>query len=107
MYRRSLGALASQGRSIVRDPRKTKPAVKVVQSTDTNVIAKNQTESTNPIKAQPQHQSFASPQQQKQPLPFAPTEQNQNSIGSMVGSYMLAGFGMGLGMILVRIILGG
>jgi hypothetical protein len=107
MYRRSLGALASQGRTIVRDPRKTKASGNVAQSTDSNAIVNNLPERSNSIAKQKQHQSFPSPQVQKQPLPFAPTEQNQNSIGSMVGSYMLAGFGMGLGMVLVRIILGG
>ena len=105
MYRRSVAALASQGRTIVRDPRKAKASAKVVPSTATNAITNAPAGASNPIATQPQHQSVPSPQQQ--PLPFAPTEPNQNSIGSMVGSYMLAGFGMGLGMILVRIILGG
>ena len=108
MYRRSFAALASQGRKIVRDPRKAKASANVVQSADLNALANTPSKTSNPITTQPQqNQSFPSPQMQKQPLPFEPTVQNQNSIGSMVGSYMLAGFGMGLGMILVRIILGG
>ncbi len=105
MYRRSLGALATQGRTIVRDPRKAKETVKAVPSTNSNGITHHPTESSNPIATHQQHQSL--PSQPQQPLPFAPTEQNQNSIGSMVGSYMLAGFGMGLGVILVRMVLGG
>ena len=110
MYRRSLTSLASKGRTIVRDPRKPKPAVGVIQSTDSNEIAKHPTENSNSIttqQQQQQQQQFPPTPVPKQPLPFAPTEQNQNSIGSMVGSYMLAGFGMGLGIILVRLILGG
>ena len=105
MFRRSLTALAAQGRTIVRDPRKAKDSVKAVSSTNSNAIAHQPIESANPIATHQQQQSL--PSQPQQPLPFAPTEQNQNSIGSMVGSYMLAGFGMGLGVILVRLVLGG
>jgi hypothetical protein len=108
MYRRSLSALASQGRTIVRDPRKSKASANAVHSTDIKKIDHIPTGTSNPIASQLQQQQRDSPPQlQKQALPFTPTEQNQNSIGSMVGSYMLAGFGMGLGMILVRMILGG
>ena len=108
MYRRSLTALASQGRAIVRDPRKGKVSATAVQSTNSNTaVSKKTTEPSSPIAPHQNNQSLPPQHQQQQPLPFSPTEQNQNSIGSMVGSYMLAGFGMGLGMILVRIILGG
>lgn len=107
MYRRSLTALAPQGRAIVRDPRKVKIAATSAPSTNSNTAVANQPiESPSPIVPH-QNQSPLPSQHQQQPIPFAPTEQNQNSIGSMVGSYMLAGFGMGLGMILVRIVLGG
>jgi Flp pilus assembly protein TadG len=96
--------MKQQNRTIVRDPRKTKlpsntsSAVDSINVTNTNLVTRS-SDNTNPI--------VTHHQQQNPPLPFAPTEQNQQSVGSMVGSYMLAGFGMGLGMVLVRIILGG
>jgi hypothetical protein len=102
MFRRSLVMFVKPiNRTIVRDPRKSKTAsngTPAVESTNKNLInSKNEAENMNPVITQ----------QQQPTLPFAPTEQNQQSVGSMVGSYMLAGFGMGLGMVLVRMILGG
>jgi len=37
---------------------------------------------------------------------FAPSEQNQQSIGSSLGSYALAGAGMAMGFALVRLVVG-
>jgi len=94
MYRRSLIALARQGgRTIVRDPRKKRlPAVRVVN--DDKAKDENQTPSV--------YQS-SSP---GKPLPFGPSSQSQESVGSSLASYALAGVGVSLGFILVRVVTG-
>lgn len=109
MYRRSLGRLAKQtDRILVRDPRNSnKPkvaAATVSQRRSEEVSSSNVAVPTPP----PPPPVWSSPQQQQQRpvLPFEPSAQNQQSVGSTLGSYMLAGFGMGLGMILVRVVLG-
>ena len=93
MYRRSLIALARQGgRTIVRDPRKKRlPAVRVVN--DDKAKDENQTPSV--------YQSSPG-----KPLPFEPSSQNQESLGSSLASYALAGVGVSLGFILVRVVTG-
>jgi hypothetical protein len=96
MYRRSMIAFAQ--RTVVRDPRIKKP--KSPSTSDASKALAPQADSNTPPSLS-QHNVQRPP-----PLPFAPSDQNQGSIGSMVGSYMLAGFGMGLGVILVRVILG-
>lgn len=95
MYRRSLIALARQGgRTIVRDPRKKRlPAVRVVNDDD-KAKDENQTPSV--------YQS-SSP---GKPLPFEPSSQSQESVGSSLASYALAGVGVSLGFILVRVVTG-
>ena len=91
MYRRSIGALAKQaGRTIVRDPRKTAAS----KSVPANVAQDNQRAAASPSKVQPPT------------LPFEPSQQNQESIGSSLASYALAGVGVTLGVVLVRVVLG-
>jgi hypothetical protein len=101
MYHRSMIAFAQ--RTIVRDPRiKKVKKTKIPSSSDSSNSLAPQVDSN----AQPS--VFEAPQKAAAPppLPFSPSNQNQLSVGSMVGSYMLAGFGMGLGVILVRVLLG-
>ena len=43
---------------------------------------------------------------QQQPLPFNPINQNQQSFQSSLFSYGIAGVGVGLGVIFVRVVLG-
>lgn len=98
MYRRSFVALAP--RTIVRDPRIKKAKLPSVSDSGNAITPHDDSNARPSLFVPPQNTS-------PPPLPFAPTGQNQQSIGSMVGSYMLAGFGMGLGVILVRFLLGG
>ena len=99
MYRRSIVlAIAKQTeRTIVRDPRDKVKILPVTSTTNTHAPVQH-TSSTNTV--------TTTQQQHPPPLPFEPSQQNQQSIGSMVGSYALAGFGMGLGVIFVRMIFG-
>jgi len=95
MYRRTLlrAAAATSKRTIVRDPRKTATAV-----------TKGLGEEASPSSLQEQH-STPSPVQH-QPPPFAPSQSNQESIGSSLASYALAGVGVTLGVVFVRVVLG-
>lgn len=95
MLRRSLVALSKPavqtGRTIVRDPRKAK------QSKQSAVAA-----TSNQSHHQHQSQQY---QSAPKPLPFAPSEQNQQSMG--IGSYFIAGVGVALGFTLVGALFGG
>eukprot|EP00566_Odontella_aurita_P034912 CAMPEP_0113560914 /NCGR_PEP_ID=MMETSP0015_2-20120614/19698_1 /TAXON_ID=2838 /ORGANISM="Odontella" /LENGTH=86 /DNA_ID=CAMNT_0000462677 /DNA_START=205 /DNA_END=465 /DNA_ORIENTATION=+ /assembly_acc=CAM_ASM_000160 len=76
-------------RTVVRDPRKKKAKASAVV---------------------PQEQAVRQPQKAnilKQPLPFVPSEQNQQAVGSTLGSYMLMGAGVSVGFALVGALLGG
>lgn len=88
MLRRSLVVLAKQTekRTIVRDPRKR--AVPSVQ------------ESQPPTEIEP-------PPQNRQPLPFEPSQQNQQSVGSTLGSYAIMGAGVALGFAFIGALFGG
>ena len=72
----------------MRDPRKRKAAM--------SVIAKQHEEASQ----------IANHNQHPPPPAFAPNESNQQSIGSSLGSYALAGAGMALGFTLVRVVFG-
>ena len=93
MIRRSVVLLAQGSRTIVRDPRKPRP-LPATGSTTPNIPA-NVTEPSVPV-----HST------QSQRLPFEPTQTNQESIGSSVVSYMLAGAGMAIGFTIVGAIFG-
>jgi hypothetical protein len=86
MLRRTLVNLSKQGkRTIVRDPRKRQvPSVVPPQVTSPQEI-----------------------QESRQPFAFEPTTQNQQSVGSTMGSYMLAGAGMSVGFSIVGLLFGG
>jgi hypothetical protein len=87
MYRRSLIALSKQtGRTIVRDPRKKIKRVPAIRPEDPSQVE----QVPPPLPMQP----------------FEPSNQNQESVGSTMASYVLAGIGVTLGFTLVRVIIG-
>ena len=88
MFRRSAAVLSKQAeRTIVRDPRKQRvPAVRAEESTGIQP-----TETTH----------------QQQPMAFEPSPQDQQSVGSSLASYALAGAGMAIGFTIVGAIFGG
>jgi len=92
MLRRSLIVLskpsARTGRTIVRDPRKAKSKPP-----------------TSAITQQTQQQQIRQHYRPLKPLPFAPNDQNQQTMG--LGSYVIAGFGVALGFTLVGALFGG
>mmetsp|Transcript_20476 Transcript_20476/g.44351 ORF Transcript_20476/g.44351 Transcript_20476/m.44351 type:complete len:95 (-) Transcript_20476:53-337(-) len=93
MFRRSAIVMANQARrTIVRDPRK-----KSVPAVSTQLPAAAAAAESHPVQQQ-------APQQQ--PLPFEPSQQNQESVGSSLVSYAVAGVGVALGVTLVRVIVG-
>lgn len=89
MIRRSVAVLAKQTgrRTIVRDPRKKSRALEVREKP-------------------PEENHVSVTNQSPRVMPFEPSEQNQQSVGSTLGSYALAGVGVTLGVVLVRVVLG-
>jgi len=93
MFRQSAIRLSSKGRTMIRDPRKTK---KLHEQRQSAVVASKE-------EHQPQihqQQSVSRPR-----MAFEPSTENQQSLG--LGSYMLAGVGIGMGVTLVGAIFGG
>ena len=92
MIRRSLALLskASKGRTVVRDPRKAK-------------ARKSALVAQHPSSDAPDHL----PAEHQQSLPFQPSDQNQQSVGSTLVSYSLAGAGVAMGVTLVGALFGG
>mmetsp|Transcript_1626 Transcript_1626/g.2425 ORF Transcript_1626/g.2425 Transcript_1626/m.2425 type:complete len:94 (+) Transcript_1626:239-520(+) len=92
MFRRSLVQLSNNStkapRTIIRDPRKNKAAK--------SAIAVKQEELSSQLQQQ----------EPPPPVPFAPSENNLQSVGSSLGSYALAGAGMAMGFTLVGAIFG-
>jgi hypothetical protein len=91
MFRRSLVLLSQKttSRTVVRDPRKRNKRMAVI------------------VEESKQHQNNNSVQPyQRNNLPFEPSLQNQQSLGSSMVSYAFAGAGMTLGFVLVGAILG-
>jgi hypothetical protein len=88
MFRRSVAVLSKNAkRTIVRDPRKQKvPAIRAEESRGIQP-----TETTH----------------QRQPMAFEPSPQNQQSVGSSLASYALAGAGMAIGFTIVGAVFGG
>jgi hypothetical protein len=82
MLRRSLVVLAKQAekRTIVRDPRKR--AVPAIRADELPEVQQQQ-QNTRPL------------------MPFEPTQENQHSIGSSLGSYVLMGAGVAVGFAIV------
>ena len=78
-------------RTIVRDPRKKKsnPSSAALQlNRELNQVDNELNKPVTP------------------PIPFAPSQENQDGVGSTLGSYVLAGVGVTMGFTLVKIILG-
>eukprot|EP00531_Pseudo-nitzschia_arenysensis_P003443 CAMPEP_0116131270 /NCGR_PEP_ID=MMETSP0329-20121206/8918_1 /TAXON_ID=697910 /ORGANISM="Pseudo-nitzschia arenysensis, Strain B593" /LENGTH=97 /DNA_ID=CAMNT_0003625693 /DNA_START=174 /DNA_END=467 /DNA_ORIENTATION=+ len=96
MIRRSQLLLSKAGRTVVRDPRKAK-------ARKTAVVSRDDALATTPDHL-PQQQS---PPQQQVNLPFQPSQQNQQSVGSTLVSYSLAGAGVAMGVTLVGALFGG
>lgn len=84
MLRRSLVLLSKPRRTIVRDPRKRR------------------------IPSIPHHAPAEIDQtQERRPLSFEPSSENQSAVGSSLGSFALAGAGMALGFSIVGAVFGG
>ena len=92
MIRRSLVVLskASKGRTVVRDPRKAKARKSALVEAPNHLPTEQNNDNSN-----------------NQPLPFQPSHQNQQSVGSTLASYSLAGAGVAMGVTLVGAIFGG
>lgn len=91
----------SGSRTIVRDPRKTAAKKKKMKTALVSV------ESSSQLPAQAQqtpnsNNSMYSPK----PLPFQPDPRFQESVGSSLGSYMLMGAGVAMGVTFIRLIIG-
>ena len=87
MLRRSIPILSKKAsRTIVRDPRKRKAALSAI------------------VERQEEEKRLA--RQQESPPAFAPSSHDQQSVGSSLGSYALAGAGMAMGFALVRVVFG-
>lgn len=93
MLRQSLVRLSSAKapRTIIRDPRKKKVAQSATSVQVVNPDEKKWVDSPQPVTP---------------PVPFAPSEKNQDSVGSTLGSYVLAGVGVTLGFTLVKVVFG-
>ncbi|KAL7431643.1 hypothetical protein ACHAXH_003393 [Discostella pseudostelligera] len=89
----------SSRRTIIRDPRKAKR----IQSA-AGVVASNDTSSTSKNNNLPPPQSQQSNAVVQPQTSFEPSVHNQQSLG--LGSYMLAGVGVALGVTLVGAIFG-
>jgi hypothetical protein len=89
--RKSAVLLSKAGRTIVRDPRKQR--LPSVGSSD--------------VPAEISSESTSLQGNRRTNLPFEPTHQNQEAIGSSLASYMVAGAGMALGFALVGAVFGG
>lgn len=94
MFRRPLTALASgkAARTIIRDPRKAKAKKAAVVATNERAD----------LPAQQQRHDVAPDTRPR--MAFEPSAQNQQSLG--LGSYMLAGVGVAMGVTLVSALFG-
>ena len=100
MYRRPIIAMMSSkaSRTIIRDPRKNKRIKSAIA-----VAAKEREQNNNSLEI---HQPESHPPQQyeRPRMAFEPSQDNQQSLG--LGSYMLAGVGVALGVTLVSVVFG-
>jgi hypothetical protein len=87
---RQLSNTSKTGRAIVRDPRKKRPRV-------SSALVNRDEE---------KEQGSLQETQSSNPLPFAPPESTQQSLGSTLGSYMVMGAGVSLGFAVVGALFG-
>jgi hypothetical protein len=80
---------------VVRDPRKK------LHKVSSSVAVAPRAGHEHPEVPPPQHHVV-----QRSPLPFEPSQYNQQSVGSSLASYALAGVGVTMGVVLVRLVLG-
>lgn len=95
MFRQSAIRLSSKGRTIIRDPRKTK---KLHEQRKSALVASKEEGHTPQI----HHQQS---DMDRPRMAFEPSTENHQSLG--LGSYMLAGVGVAMGVTLVGAIFGG
>ncbi len=94
MFRRPFTAMANKAsRTIIRDPRKAKRIQKAA------VVAAREKEDDSLQAHQPPQHEISQPR-----MSFEPSPENQQSLG--LGSYMLAGVGVAMGVTLVGAIFG-
>ena len=101
-YQRSVGLMAKQaGRTIVRDPRKAAAARKA-----RSVGAALQSRPDDNYPSAPVMPPPPPPPLERPRLPFEPSRRNEQTVGSTLASYALAGVAVSLGVGLVKIIFG-
>ena len=99
MFRRPLITMSNKGRTIIRDPRKTKK-LRATQKQRAIVATKaNEIEEHSPIVPQSNNNEV-----DRLRMAFEPSTTNQQSLG--LGSYMLAGVGVAVGVTIVSAIFG-
>ena len=92
--KRSLSAVSDgKKRKVVRDPRKGSKGTKA------QMLVRMEEEENNR-----RLQEIRNGDEKR--LPFSPSYENEQSVGSSLGSYALAGAGMALGFTLVRVVFG-
>jgi hypothetical protein len=107
MIRRSWVLLSKAGRTrtVVRDPRKAAKKVVSARNDNSDVAVAHQRslteEDNSDLPAKENHHQSSSL------LPFQPSHQNQESIGSSLASYGLAGVGVAMGVTFVSALFGG
>lgn len=106
MMRRSALALqaaakkSNTGRTVVRDPRKTKQRLEQQQNQLTKAVATNQGGDLEPQ---------SNSRNMTPPIPFQPmsgNNQQPQTVGSTLSTYMLLGAGVTMGITLIRLIIG-
>lgn len=115
-YRATNNSSSRGSRTIVRDPRKNKktPASLIPSEEGQNAIPQKKSQLLYPFKSPLDSPTTSSSINSSMDIrrstaspPFAPSQENQQSIGSTFVSYALAGAGMTLGFVLVGAVLGG
>ena len=99
MFRRPLIVMSNKGRTIIRDPRKTKKSRDAQKQRAIVATKANEIEEHSPIVPQSHNSQVDRPR-----MAFEPSTTNQQSLG--LGSYMLAGVGVAVGATIVSAIFG-
>ena len=91
--------MSNKGRTIIRDPRKTKKSRDAQKQRAIVATKANEIEEHSPIVPQSHNSQVDRPR-----MAFEPSTTNQQSLG--LGSYMLAGVGVAVGATIVSAIFG-